>query len=89
MLVVAVRWGEASRRAAAAKMATLPVKAPRASANWESRLPGGVFIPRIHIPNRAPKLQLPKIPLALGGGMWHTISFLPVKRRDDRLPAQR
>ena len=53
-LVVAVRWGEASRRAATAKMATLPVKAPRASANWESRLPGGVLTqPRIYIPNRA------------------------------------
>ena len=25
------------------------------------------------------KLQLPKIPLALGGGMWHTISVLPLK----------
>ena len=25
------------------------------------------------------KLQFPKIPLALGGGMWHTISVLPVK----------
>ena len=47
-------WGEASRRAVAAKMATLPVKSPRASANWESRLPGGVLAPpRIHIPNRA------------------------------------
>jgi hypothetical protein len=35
-------------------MATLPVKAPRASANWESHLPGGVLAqPRIHIPNRA------------------------------------
>ena len=25
------------------------------------------------------KLQFPKIPLALGGGMWHTISVLPLK----------
>jgi hypothetical protein len=24
-------------------------------------------------------LQFPKIPLALGGGMWHTISVLPLK----------
>jgi len=25
------------------------------------------------------KLQFPKITLALGGGMWHTISVLPLK----------
>ena len=25
------------------------------------------------------KLQFPKIPLALGDGMWHTISILPLK----------
>ena len=25
------------------------------------------------------KLQFPKIPLARGGGMWHTISVLPIK----------
>ena len=28
------------------------------------------------------KLQFSKIPLAWGGGMWHTISNLPLKGRD-------
>ena len=32
--------------------------------------------------------QFPKILLAFGEGMWHTISVLPVKRRDNRLPAR-
>ena len=30
------------------------------------------------------KLKFPKIPLALGVGMWHTIFVLPLKGRDER-----
>jgi len=35
--------------------------------------------PRIHIPNRAQNFNFPKSPLALGGGMWHTVFVLPLK----------
>ena len=70
--VAAPRWGESSGRAAIT---------PKTTFRTVSRLSSNSAPPRA-------KLQFPKIPLALGGGMWHTISVLPVKRRDNRLPAR-